>query len=110
MAVQLEAGSGVTVLHLPNEFNIYVAVDFRDVLLKALATGNDLEIDLAAVTEMDAAGLQQLLVAQREATAAGKKMRLSGVGPAVLEVMELCNVGARFDGVPLAPPRHWESA
>jgi anti-sigma B factor antagonist len=109
MAMQLEAGSGVTVLRPPSEFNIYVAVEFRDVLLKALASGNDLEIDLATVAEMDAAGLQQLLVAQREATAAGRKMRVTGAGPAVLEVMELCNVGARFSGVPVATPQHWEA-
>jgi anti-sigma B factor antagonist len=109
MAIHLEVGSGVTVLRPPGEFNIYVAVEFRDVLLKALATGNDLEVDLAAVTEMDAAGLQQLLVAQREASAGGKKMRITGAGPAVLEVMELCNVATRFEGVPVVPPQHWEA-
>ena len=109
MTIHLEVGSGVTVLRPQSEFNIYVAVEFRDVLLKALSSGNDLEIDLAAVTEIDAAGLQQLLVAQREAAAGGKKMIISGAGPAVLEVMELCNVGARFDGVPVVPPQHWEA-
>jgi anti-sigma B factor antagonist len=102
MTVQLNQESGRTVLRPAGEFNIYCAVEFRDALVKAVASGGDLEIDLAAVSEMDAAGLQLLLVARREADASGKRLYLTGSGAAALEVMQLCNVTGCFESAPAA--------
>jgi anti-anti-sigma factor len=96
MTVQLDQSDGRNVLRAAGELNIYGAVEFRDALLKAVAAAGDLEIDLAAVSEMDAAGLQMLLLARREADACGKPLQLTGAGAAVLEVMQLCNVTGRF--------------
>jgi anti-anti-sigma factor len=102
MSIQLNQESGRTVLRPAGEFNIYGAVDFRDALLRAITMSGDLEIDLAAVSEMDAAGLQLLLVARREADASGKRLTLTGAGAAVLEVMQLCNVTGCFEPAPAA--------
>jgi anti-sigma B factor antagonist len=100
MSIQMEQGDSITVLRPEGEFNIYGAVEFRDVLLKALAGSGDLGIDFTAVSEIDAAGLQLLLLARREADTCGKRLHFSGAVPAVLEVVQLCNVSARLDSAP----------
>ena len=45
---------------------------------------------------MDGAGLQLLLLAQRELTAAGATLRLTALSPAVEQVLELCHLTERF--------------
>ena len=100
MKLQLNQRNGRNVLRPEGEFTIYGAVEFRDELLKAMRAEGDLEIDLASATEMDGAGLQMLLLSKREAEANGKKLYLSGASPAVVEVMQLCNVAAWFEALP----------
>ena len=103
MTLHIDQDLGRIVLRAEGEFNIYGAMEFRDALLKALRGEGDLEIDLAAVGEMDGAGLQLLLLARREAGALGKRMLLAGTSPVVREVMQLCNVSAWFETAPAAP-------
>lgn len=61
------------------------------------------EIDLSAVTELDSAGLQLLMLAKRLATAQGRELQLVAHSAAVIEVFELLNVAAQF-GDPLVLP------
>jgi anti-anti-sigma factor len=68
--------------------------------LPHLAQPGELEIDLSQVSELDGAGLQQLLLAKREATRVGNTLRLVSHSRAVLEVFDLCNLAAFF-GDPL---------
>lgn len=88
-------------LALDGEVTIYRAAELKPQLLQALAlAGAGLEIDLSAVTELDTAGLQLLMLAKQEARALQRELRLVGHSPAVLEVFELLNVAAYF-GDPL---------
>lgn len=61
------------------------------------------EIDLSAVTELDSAGLQLLMLAKKLATAHGRELQLVAHSAAVVEVFELLNVAAQF-GDPLVLP------
>lgn len=65
--------------------------------LKPLVLGAQLrEIDLSGVSCLDTAGLQLLVLAKREALAAGRDLRLVRHSQAVLEVFDLLNMAAYF--------------
>ena len=77
------------------EMTIYRAAELREGLLAALAQGEgDFTIDLAAVTEMDSAGVQLLMAARKSAEAAGFALHLAGHSPAVVEVLETLGLAA----------------
>jgi len=70
----------------PAELNIYAAAQACldiNAALSALAAGDDLRIDLAAVTELDAAGLQVLLAAAQSAQRGGPAVSLTGADAAM---------------------------
>lgn len=82
---------------------IYEAGGNKRELLDALATSRGLEIDLFNVDEFDTAGLQLLVLVQREGRKAGKPVQLAGASAAVLEVLDRYGLGTRFSD-PAAPP------
>ncbi len=82
----------VTRLVPEGELTIYAAAEFKANLENALAASENIEIDLAGVSEMDTAGLQLLLAARREAQRCGKSLRLKDCSEAVHDVFELCGM------------------
>lgn len=68
---------------------VYEAPQLRQQLLSALQGGRDLELDLAAVEEIDTAGIQLLLLAQREALDAGRRCTVLAASAAVREAVQL---------------------
>jgi anti-anti-sigma factor len=100
MNIRVATLNGLCQLHIEGEMNIYTAAEFKAQLLPHLTEPGELEIDLSQVSEMDGAGMQQLLLAKREATRVGMTLRLGGHSRAVLEVFDLCNLAAFF-GDPL---------
>lgn len=93
-------------LAIEGELTIYRAAELRDVLLAALvavAEGGDLELNLAAVTEMDSAGVQLLMATKKTMAATRRELRLVEHSPAVLEVFELLDLAGHF-GDPLLMP------
>ena len=92
-------------LKLAGEFTIYAAAaaEAKAGLLVPLAEVEALEVDLAGVSEIDTAGIQLLVLAKREAEAAGKTLVFAGHSPAVLELIELYGLAAAF-GDPLLLP------
>jgi len=89
-----------SVLRIDGELSIYRATELKQTLLASLDQTRELEIDLAAVTELDTAGVQILMMVKRQAQATQRKLHLVGHSPAVLEVFELLNLAAYF-GDPL---------
>lgn len=81
---------------IEGEMTIYTAAQLKPALLSLLEGCNEAEIDLSQVTEIDASGLQLLLLAKREASRTGKSLRLVGHSPAVVECLDLCNLTAAF--------------
>lgn len=83
-------------LQFEGDLTIYTAMQAKERLAAALAEGDDLAMDLAAVTEIDAAGLQLLLLARREVHAAGRDLRLVGSSDAVAEMLGRMRLDAVF--------------
>jgi anti-anti-sigma factor len=93
-----------SVVRIDGEISIYRAAELKQVLLTSLEQTQELELDLAAVTELDTAGVQILMLVKRQALATQRKLHLVAHSPAVLEVFELLNLAAHF-GDPLVIPR-----
>ena len=80
------------VLAIAGEFSIYRAAELAQNLQAwlpaACATGHA-QLDLSGVTEMDSAGLQLLLSAQRSALALGQDLQVTAASAAVQETLSL---------------------
>lgn len=92
-------------LSLSDDLTIYHALEQKQVLLDALATSQELELDLSQVGEMDTAGLQLLVLLKKEAQRAGKQVRIVAHSQAVSALIDFCNMAAEF-GDPLVIPAH----
>lgn len=84
-------------LRVQGELTIFRAMELKPAMLPATPLS---VIDLAAVSEIDTAGIQLLMMAKNHAAAHDQALKLVGHSPAVLEVFELLNVAAFF-GDPL---------
>lgn len=83
-------------LIIEGELTIFTAAERKTHFLDFLKSGNVLEIDLANVTEIDTAGLQLLMLIEREAAQAGKSLRFVTYSKAVLDALELANLVSLF--------------
>ena len=100
-------------LVLEGDMTIYAAASLKEKLLGALKGASRLQVDLSRVAEVDTAGMQLLVLAKREALAAGKTLRLVGHSAATLDAIDLFALGAYFGdpvfiarrGAPRAPSR-----
>jgi anti-anti-sigma factor len=92
-------------LSITEDLTIYHALEQKQLLLDALATTGELELNLAQVAEMDTAGLQLLVLLKKEALRAGKQVRIVAHSQAVSSVIDFCNMAAEF-GDPLVIPAH----
>lgn len=81
---------------LQGELTIYTVAETRNRLLAAMAGADRLTIDLGAVTEIDTAGLQLLLLAGRKP---GKDVSFARHSAAVRRAAETIDVGPAL-GVP----------
>lgn len=59
-------------LRLQGEMDINCAADFKTLLIQALASGKDMELDLRQATALDVTALQLLWAAEREARGVGQ--------------------------------------
>lgn len=88
-----------SLLRIEGEMTIYRAEELKQTLLAAVAGAQALDLDLAAVTEFDGAGLQLLMLARRTASRAGCPLRLLAVSPALAEVFALLQLGPHGEGL-----------
>jgi len=72
------------------------ASELRDALLKALADGNDLKLDLAGLSHLEASILQVLLALQLEQLKSAKSLRLVNLSPELYRWFELAGAADRF--------------
>lgn len=92
-------------LTLVDDMTIYNAAQQKNVLLDALRSCTTLELDLAAVGEMDTAGFQLLVLIKREAGRAGKQAHIVAHSQAVHDVVDFFNMAATFGDPLLMPAR-----
>jgi anti-anti-sigma factor len=87
-------------LAFTEDFTIYRATEIKAALLAPLADAERIELDLTGVSRIDSAGCQLLILAKREANAAGKALAIVAHSPAVQSLIEFYNLAAWF-GDPL---------
>lgn len=75
-------------LAIVGELTIQNAAATRDRLLSAIAASDEIELDLAEVSEIDSAGVQVLLAARASAAASGKPLHLIGCNRTVADVFD----------------------
>ena len=74
---------------------IYTCGELKPRLLEALEAHPDAtRLDLSHVAELDTAGLQLLLTAQRYANDAGRELSVANPSHVVTDVLELCRLDA----------------
>ena len=97
-------------LQIVGDMTIYTAADLQQQLLDALMTGAELEVDLSQVSELDTAGVQQLLLAAREAARLGKTLRLLAPNAVTREVLELYHLEASLGALVVTPAHAAEAS
>ena len=90
-------------LSLIEDLTIYHALEQKTMLLDALASTTELELDLLEVGDIDTAGLQLLILLKKEAQRAGKRVAIVAHSQAVRSVIDFCNLAAEL-GDPLVIP------
>lgn len=85
-----------TILTIAGDFGIYRAAELKPLIAAQVADFEEPALDLGAVTEMDSAGLQLLLFAEREAAARGRTLRIAAASPVVADVLKVSGVQSRF--------------
>lgn len=101
----MDNNQGMERLALSGEINVYNAADIKTTLLQTLDRCNEVELDLAQVSDIDSAGLQILLLAKREANRHNKALRIVAHSAAVREVLDFCNTAAFFGDPMVIPAR-----
>ncbi|MEH8160009.1 STAS domain-containing protein [Aeromonas veronii] len=96
MQLQSELLDNKVVVTMPDEITIYTVSELKDALSPLLHQGNELELNLATVSEIDSAGLQLLLAAKKTALQQGSSLALVWHSHVVLELLELCQLSAFF--------------
>ncbi len=103
MNISMQHTDGRCEVSLGGELTIYSAAELKEGLIGVVGECGELEVDLSAVSEIDTAGLQVMILAKRHAAAAGKTLRLVGHSRPVRELFELYDIAALF-GDPVVIP------
>jgi anti-sigma B factor antagonist len=81
---------------IEGEMTIFRAQELREAILPIITTSDEVEIDLSTVTEVDASGMQLMISVKLESILRGKTLRYVGHSKAVLEMLDLCDLGSFF--------------
>lgn len=95
-----------TLVKVEGELTVYAVHDLKTRLQAALSEGQALHLDLSEVSEVDGAGIQLLLAAQREARHNGQHLRLMALSPRVAEALTLMDLTHEFDHTAVEQPEH----
>jgi anti-sigma B factor antagonist len=100
MNISIESSAGLCQVGVEGEMTIYTAAELKSEIVPLLLACEKMEVSLANVSEIDAAGLQVLALLKREAGAIGKPISFIAHSQSVLEVLDLCDLAGVF-GDPL---------
>ncbi len=82
------------------EMTISTAAELLRGIAAPLVRSEEIEVNLAGVSEIDSAGLQLMVAAKREAVTKNKTLRFVDHSQPVLDVLDLCDLAGHF-GDPL---------
>ena len=74
MQVTCEEDQAFSLIRLQGDVNVSSAAELKQLLLRALARGKGIDVDLGSVTEVDVTALQLLWAAERAAKTRGVKL------------------------------------
>lgn len=74
---------------IAGEATIYNAAELKARLVSTLIDSKEMKLDLTEVIEIDTAGLQILLMLQREAKETGRALQVGGISAPVREMLRL---------------------
>lgn len=100
MSAATHAPAGVEQIVLTGELTIHVAADLKTRLSTALEADDTLRLEVAAVNEVDTAGVQLLLMLAKEARSTGKTLQLIEPSRALLDVLALAQLGSDLEPLP----------
>ncbi|UCX04806.1 STAS domain-containing protein [Shewanella glacialimarina] len=83
--------------HIEGPMTIHNATELKSQFIGALSASQHLELNLAAVTEIDAAGLQLLIMAKQHQIHIQHELTLINHSEAVLEAFEIMGLVSWFN-------------
>ncbi len=89
-----------TALAITGDLTIYTAAEHREKLLDTVRKEEHCVLNISGVSEIDAAGLQVLMIAKLEAQRLEHVLEFVNHSDPVISVIDLCNLSALF-GDPL---------
>lgn len=96
MDVRVTKKKGICRIDIDGEMTIYFAAQIKESLLAAMADCNEIEMNLAHVSEIDSSGLQLLALVKREAADRKKPLHFVSHSQAVLDILDLCDLEGAF--------------
>jgi len=108
MSINYKKQDDICQISVADEMTIYTAAEQKQKLLGYLHDCDEIELDLAGVTEMDSAGLQILMLLKNESQRTDKEVRIIQHSQPVIEVLELLNLAKHF-GDPIVIPTEWQT-
>ena len=99
-------GSGIVDVLVRGELEMQHAPRLRESIMALLDRGDvtGVNIDLAAVTVLDATGAGAIIVVHRIATHRRVALRITGVSPTVVKILTLIGAGALLPSGQRSPP------
>jgi anti-anti-sigma factor len=101
--VKLDGAQGRVAIE--GEMTIYTAAELKAGLVDVLSKCNEIEIDLAGVTEIDTAGQQLLVMAKLESLLRDKVLRLVHHSQVVVDIIDLYGLAGFFGDSILMHPQ-----
>lgn len=95
MTIELKKTETAMIAELNGDIDLSNSANVRDTLLKELAAGHDVIVDMSRVGYIDSSCVASFVKAFQEARKSGRKFVLAAVAPKPLRVMQL----ARLDKV-----------
>jgi anti-anti-sigma factor len=77
---------GMCLIRLQGELNVASAAELKKLLLDALASQREVQVDLENASELDVTAVQLLWAAERETRASGKRFSVAGKVPELIAV------------------------
>lgn len=96
MAITIDTDDEQCRVTIAGDLTIFTAQEWKTALLAPLVDSGNIEVDLSAVSDIDTAGLQLLIMLKLEAFTRDKTLQLIGHSAAVREIIDLCDLGAFF--------------
>lgn len=96
MAGNKKAKNSICRYAIEGDMTIYRVTELKQQFVEKIAAHQEIEVDLSGVGEIDAAGLQLMVMAKLEASIREKVLRFDGHSAAILEILDLSGLTGFF--------------